>query len=156
MRSALKRSSPLASMVFFVLAGAGLELRGLADLWPWALLLIGLRAASLHYGLRWAGRHPAVTPALAAHGWMGLLSQAGIILGLAHLVRRAFPGWGVSLETLIVAGVGINEVAGPIGFRKALVRAGEVAEEIIHGGEDVVGTVGAEADVDPRAEGLQK
>ena len=155
-RSALKRSSPLASMVFFVLAGAGLELRGLADLWPWALLLIGLRAASLHYGLRWAGRHPAVTPALAAHGWMGLLSQAGIILGLAHLVRRAFPGWGVSLETLIVAGVGINEVAGPIGFRKALVRAGEVAEEIIHGGEDVVGTVGAEADVDPRAEGLQK
>ena len=50
-------------------------------------------------------------------------------LGLAQLGRRAFPEWGVSLETLIVAMIGVHEVAGPICFRTALVRAGEVTEE---------------------------
>jgi hypothetical protein len=101
----------------------------LADLWPWILLLVGLRLVSLRYGLRWAGRHPSVTPAMARDGWLGLISQAGMALGLAQLARRAFPEWGVSLETLIVAMIGVHEVTGPICFRMALVRAGEVTEE---------------------------
>jgi len=70
-----------------------------------------------------------VTPVLARHGWLALISQAGMALGLAQLARRAFPEWGVSLETLIVAMIGVHEVAGPICFRTALVRAGEVTEE---------------------------
>jgi len=49
-------------------------------------------------------------------------------VGLAQLARRAFPEWGVSLETLIVAMIGVHEVAGPICFRTALVRAGESKE----------------------------
>jgi len=129
LRRELNRGSLPVSVGFFVLTGAGLRLGVLADLWPWILLLVGLRLVSLRYGLLWAGRHPDVTPALAREGWLGLISQTGMALGVAQLARRAFPEWGVSLETLIVAMIGVHQVAGPICFRTALVRAGEVTEE---------------------------
>ena len=129
LRRELKRGSLLVYVAFFALTGAGLRVGVLADLWPWILLLVGLRLVGLRYGLLWAGRHSSVTPVLARHGWLALISQAGMALGLAQLARRAFPEWGVSLETLIVAMIGVHEVAGPICFRTALVRAGEVTEE---------------------------
>ncbi|HYU90524.1 MAG TPA: cation:proton antiporter [Gemmatimonadales bacterium] len=129
LRRELKRGSLPVYVAFFALTGAGLRLGVLADLWPWILLLVGLRLVSLRYGLLWAGRHPSVTPAMARDGWLGLISQAGMAMALAQLARRAFPEWGVSLETLIVAMIGVHEVAGPICFRMALVRAGEVTGE---------------------------
>src|SRR5207253_361945 len=58
-RHELKRGWPPLYILLFVLAGAGLRLGALAELWPWVLLLVGLRATGLRYGLRWAGRHPS-------------------------------------------------------------------------------------------------
>ncbi|MGH7698996.1 MAG: cation:proton antiporter [Gemmatimonadales bacterium] len=126
--TALKQGSLPVYVVFFALAGAGLHLEALRELWLWALLLIALRVLGLRYGLRWAGRKPSVTPDLARYGWLGLISQAGVTLGLATVARRAFPGWGVSLEALIVAMIGVHEIVGPILFRRALGLAGEVKE----------------------------
>jgi Kef-type K+ transport system membrane component KefB len=127
-RRALQRAWLPVQVASFALVGAALRLGVLAELWPWAVLLVGLRAVSLRYGLQWAGRDPAVPPALAQHGWLGLVSQAGMVSGVAQLARRAFPEWGVSLETLIVAMIGVHEVAGPICFHRALVQAGELGE----------------------------
>src|SRR3989449_132702 len=142
-RSHLKQGPVPAYLVFFTLTGAGLQLGALAQLWPWALLLIGLRIVSLRYGLLWAGRHPDVTPALAREGWLGLISQAGWALALAQLARRAFPGGGVSLETLLGAMVGGHGAGGPICFRQALVRAGEAKQgEGTHGGAAALGGSG--------------
>lgn len=126
LRHELKRGALLISVTFFALTGANLRLGALTDLWPWALLLIGLRTVGLRYGLRWAGRNPGVTPVLARDGWLGLISQAGTVLGLAQLARRAFPEWGVSLETFVVAMIGVHAVAGPICLRAVLGRAGEI------------------------------
>ncbi|HEX4627287.1 MAG TPA: cation:proton antiporter [Gemmatimonadales bacterium] len=149
LRPELKRAMPLLAAAFFVLAGAGLRLGVLADLWPWVLLLAGLRVVSLRYGMRWAGgagRHSEVTPALARAGWLGLISQAGTALALGHLARRAFPEWGVSLEALIVAMIGAHLVAGPICLRTALARTGDItgrgggsrdAEAAVEGGGGV-------------------
>lgn len=146
-RRELGRGALPVSLVFFALAGAGLKLGALADFWPWVLLLVGLRVVSLRFGFQWAGRHPSVTPALARAGWLGLIPQAGMALGLAQLARRAFPEWGVSLETLIVAMIGVHEVVGPICLRHALVRAREVTEDApgpdaLEGGGPVVAARG--------------
>jgi hypothetical protein len=62
------------------------------------------------------------------HGWLGLVSQAGIAIGLAAAARRAFPEWGVSLEALVVVMIGVHEIAGPICFSRALRLTGEVTE----------------------------
>jgi hypothetical protein len=114
--------------VFFGLAGAGLHLDALWRLGPWIVLIIGLRTVALRAGLRWAGHAPNVTPILARSGWMGLISQAGLALGMATVVRRAFPAWGVSLEALILAMIGVHELVGPILLRRALRLAGEATE----------------------------
>ena len=128
LRADLKRGALPVYIIFFALAGAGLHLESLADLWPWVLLLVALRALGLRLGTRWAGRSLAVPADLARHGWLGLVSQAGVTLGLAVAARRAFPEWGVSLEALVVVMIGVHEIVGPICFRRALRLTGEVTE----------------------------
>jgi Kef-type K+ transport system membrane component KefB len=140
---ALQQGSRPVYVLFFALAGAALHLGALRELWPWVVLLIGLRLVGLRAGTRWAGKSAAVSPTLARHGWLGLISQAGVALGLATVARRAFPEWGVSLESLIVAMIGVHELAGPIYFRRALALAGELKETqdvadaavVVHGSE---------------------
>ena len=144
LRSELKRCLVPATTVFFAVSGAGLRLGVLADVWPWALLFVGVRAVSLRYGVLWAGRRSGVTPVLAREGWPGLISQAGTALALAGLARRAFPEWGVSLEALIVAMIGVHEIVGPICLRRALGRAGELTEDA-HDAEAPVGGGGVVA-----------
>ncbi|MGH7607247.1 MAG: cation:proton antiporter, partial [Gemmatimonadales bacterium] len=99
----LQRVALPVSLLFFALLGAGLRPGALRELWPWVLLFVGVRATSLWVGMRWAARHPAVRTALGGGAggdrvWLGLISQAGLAVWLAALVRQAFPEWGISLE----------------------------------------------------------
>ncbi len=139
LRAEMSRAAIPVYALAFTVEGAGLRLDALAELWPWVLLLAGLRAVALRYGTLWAGRHTSVTPALAREGWLGLISQSGVILGLGTVARQAFPAWGVSLEALVLALLAVHEVAGPICFRRALVRAGEFKEEAHDGEQSVAG-----------------
>jgi len=120
LRGLLERGSLPVYIVVFALAGAGLQLDTLREIWPWVLLLVTVRALGLRLGTRLAGGD--------SHGWLGLVSQAGIAVGLAAAARRAFPEWGVSLEALVVVMIGVHEIAGPICFRQALRLTGEVTE----------------------------
>ena len=122
LRGELKRCAVPVYVVFFALAGSGLDLDALATMWPWALLLVGLRIHGLRWGARWAGG------ALAQYGWLALISQGGLAITLAALLRRAFPESNVSLEALLVAMIGMHQIAGPVCFQWALRRRGEVRE----------------------------
>jgi len=138
-RDELKRCAIPVYVVFFALAGSnlqlgmldgsGLQFEVLGDMWPWALLLVGLRAVGLWGGLRWAGRHPAVGNVWTRYGWLGFVSQGGLAFTLAAVLRRAFPEWNVSLEALLVAMIGVHQLAGPICFQWVLRRTGEGTEE---------------------------
>src|SRR5574341_1234982 len=128
LRAHVERAIGPVAVAYVALAGAGPFVGALGELWPWVLLVAGVRALSLRYGLRWAGRSPAVTPIMARAGWLGLIPQGGLALGLAALARRAFPEWGVSLEGLVAAMIGVHLIAGPLCFRLGLRLAGEVTE----------------------------
>ncbi len=125
----LERCAIPVYVVFFALAGSSLQLRALEDYWPWVLLLVGLRAMGLWGGLRWAGRHPAVGADWARYGWIGFVSQGGLAITLAAMLGRAFPEWNVTLESLVVAMIGVHQLAGPICFQWVLRRTGEVMGE---------------------------
>ncbi|HZH41179.1 MAG TPA: hypothetical protein VFD85_09220, partial [Gemmatimonadales bacterium] len=126
LRAELRRGSRPVYTVFFALAGASVHLDALSEMFPWVVLLVGLRMISLRIGFRWAGRSPSVEAPFAQWGWMGVVSQAGIALGLAMVARRSFPEWGVSLSALIITMIGIHEVVGPILFKRALGAVGEL------------------------------
>ena len=130
-RAELKRCAIPVYVVFFALAGSSLQLDALGEMWPWALLLVGLRITGLWGGLRWVGsRGPAVSADWVNYGWLGLISQGGLAVTLAAVLRRAFPEWNVSLEALLVAMIGVHQLAGPICFQWVLRRSGELAEEV--------------------------
>jgi Kef-type K+ transport system membrane component KefB len=126
LRAELRRGSRPVYTVFFALAGASVHLDALSEMFPWVVLLVVLRGWSLRTAFRWAGRSPSVEPAFAQFGWMSVVSQAGIALGLAIVARRSFPEWGVSLGALIVTMIGVHEVIGPILFKRALDQVGEL------------------------------
>jgi hypothetical protein len=58
-------------------------------------------------------------------GFAPLVSQAGLALGMAAIVERAFPSFGPGFRALAVATVAVNEMVGPVLFKVALERAGE-------------------------------
>ena len=143
-RAELARCALPVYVVFFALAGSNLRFAVLAEIWPWALLFVGLRATGLWAGLRWAGRHTSSGSDLINYGWMGLISQGGLAITLAAMLRRAFPEWNVSLEALAVAMIGVHQLAGPICFHWALRRTGEITRvEGTHGGESSGGSTGS-------------
>src|SRR3989454_4998906 len=118
--SELKRCLAPATAVFFSVSGAGLRLGVLADVWPWALLFVGVRAVSLRYGVLWAGRRSGVTPVLAREGWSGLISQAGTALALAGLAPRGVPEGGGSPQAPARGLVGVHAKVGPLSLGPAL------------------------------------
>ena len=130
-RAELKRCAIPVYVVFFALAGSNLRFDALDDMWPWALLLVALRVTGLWGGLRWAGSgkgQQAVSAEWINYGWLGLVSQGGLAVTLAAVLRRAFPEWNVTLEALLVAMIGVHQLAGPICFNWVLRRAGEVTD----------------------------
>jgi Kef-type K+ transport system membrane component KefB len=133
----LERCAVPVHVVFFALAGAALSFDPLAalGLWPWAVLLVALRINGLRWASQLAGRWELAKGGgggggreSSRYGWLGLVSQGGMAITLAAVLRSAFPEWNVSLEALLVAMVGLHMLAGPICFQWALRRTGEVTE----------------------------
>ena len=126
---ALERSAAPVFVVFFALAGANIDLGALAALAvlvvPIVLVRGGAIWAGTRLGARWAGSGEAERRWL----WMGLVSQAGVSIGLATVVAQSYPGVGASMRSLLLAVMAVNGIAGAILFRRALVAAGEVGGE---------------------------
>ena len=68
----------------------------------------------------------ARTPSLARDSWKGLISQAGVTLGLTTIVATEFPGVGAQIQTVILALTAIHVIVGPILFRSALANLREI------------------------------
>ncbi len=130
----LERISPPIYIIFFALAGAGVNLPLLLEIGLAAVLWAGLRALGIWLGTSvgfWiSGEEFRQTPPRTRGlTWLGYLPQAGVALGMASLVAVSFPGWGDNVRTLVLAVVAINQVVGPIGFRYALVKSGEAENQ---------------------------
>ncbi len=123
---ALHQTANPVFVIFFALAGAELQLREAA---PLAIVILALSAVRLvgivigaGLGAQWAGAEEPVR----RYGWMGLVSQAGVALGLATLVADRFPDVGLAMQSTVIGVIAVNETLGPILFRRALSRAGEM------------------------------
>jgi Kef-type K+ transport system membrane component KefB len=116
-------------ILFFVLAGASLELDGLSQ--------IGFIGAA-YFLLRFVGRILGAWPGAAvAHAgplvkkWMGmaLMPQAGVALGMALVAKHHFPETSDVIFPVVIGTTILFELIGPIMTRTALVRTGEVPKE---------------------------
>jgi hypothetical protein len=113
-------------IVFFAAAGASLDLDALRAIGLIALGLGTVRLLLIRSGTRLGVRLGGVEPELGHLAWMGLISQAGVTLGLTMIVASEFPPWGATLQTLVLGLIALHQLVGPVLFRHALARAGEI------------------------------
>jgi hypothetical protein len=115
-------------VVFFATAGAHLDVPLLKKLWPVALLLAGTRTFFTYIASRLASRMAEDPPILKKWAWAGLISQAGLTLGMLTVIERAFPSLGTGFRSLAIATIAVNEMVGPVLFKLALDRGGETVK----------------------------
>jgi len=123
----VQQTSAIVFVVFFASAGAHLDIPLLRSLWPLALALAATRALATWVAHRMSSRLVSDPPVIRRWGWSGLVSQAGLTLGLSLAIARTFPSFGDPLRSLTIAVVAVNEVLGPVLFKLALDRSGETA-----------------------------
>jgi len=107
-------------VVFFVLAGAALELE---LLWQASLIgavYIGCRVLGKIVGALAGSRFSSESPTTGR--WMGiaLLPQAGVAMGMALLAATAFPDYRDILLPVVIGATVLFEIVGPFGTRMAL------------------------------------
>jgi Kef-type K+ transport system membrane component KefB len=122
----IEETGSVVFVVFFATAGAHLDLPLLQRMWPVALALCAGRLLTTFLAQRASGRLTGDPPLLRRWGFASMISQAGLTLGLSAVMVRTFPSIGEGVRSLVIATVAINEVVGPIFFKLALERAGEV------------------------------
>ncbi len=126
LKMAIQRGALPVLVVFFAATGASLDLDALARLWIVAPVLVLLRVALIRSGIAVGVWSAGIDRATGAHTWTGLISQAGITLGLASILATEFPDWGSRVQALLIALIAIDELVGPALFRLGLARAGEI------------------------------
>jgi Kef-type K+ transport system membrane component KefB len=123
----LEESSLPIFVTFFAIAGASLNFPILIDNWLLAIFIVGIRLLTTWGGTYIGGRLTGADANIKNLGWMGFIGQAGLSLGLSVLVKQNFPGEiGLSIATLIIASIAINQIIGPILFRISLAKVGEI------------------------------
>jgi Kef-type K+ transport system membrane component KefB len=123
----IEQTGTVVYVVFFATAGADLDVPLLKQMWPVALLMAGSRGLITYGASRLACRLAKDTPMLRRWSWSGLVSQAGLALGLSVLVAKEFPAFGTGFRALAIATVAVNEMVGPVLFKLALDRSGETS-----------------------------
>ena len=126
LRAAVRRGAPPVLVVFFVAVGASLRLDALAVIGVSAAALAAVRGGFIRLGAAAGARVSGLPGPIRKYAWTGLVSQADITLGFASVIAAEFPGWGNQLQLLLAASIAINELAGPLLFRRGLTRAGEL------------------------------
>lgn len=120
------RFTPPLFLLFFVLSGAELDLAVLPQVG-----LIGLGYLLLRFMGKWGG---TMLGAVCVHAdgnikkYLGLtlLPQAGVAIGMASQVAAHFPTLGSQVSTIVLAGVLVFELIGPVITKLALTKAGEI------------------------------
>ena len=121
----LSGTDPPFYAIFFVIAGAELNLELIPTMGTLGLVYLFGRTFGKLLGARAASRRMALPAPVQQYLGFALLAQAGLAIGLTFAIRERFPDYGALVSTVVLASVAIYEVIGPISARQALIRAGE-------------------------------
>jgi len=140
----LSNIMPLFFVLFFALAGAHLHIKNLPAMGWIGIVYILCRSVGLIGGARIGGMIGSVEDKVKKYTGMGILSQAGVAIGLSLIIHHEFKGlgpvikyvegnpWtagdqlGATIITTVTATCIFFEIIGPILTKIALEKAGEI------------------------------
>jgi len=110
-------------VIFFVLAGASLEINSVMEAGLIGIVYILCRIAGKIIGAR-AGSHCCRTDE-STKKWMGiaLLPQAGVAIGMALVAANHFPEYRQIILSIVISSTVFFEIIGPVLTKTAILRA---------------------------------
>jgi Kef-type K+ transport system membrane component KefB len=121
----LNRLSMPIYVAFFAVTGASINVDVLKQSWLVGLVIVVVRILMLYFGSVVSGKLAKDPPKIYRNTWLAFITQAGVSLGLLAEVVRRFPEFGVSIQSVLVAAITLNQIVGPILFKYALYNVGE-------------------------------
>jgi len=132
---ALQSVTPPIYVLFFVLAGAHLNVTLLYAMGLIGIVYVVARVTGKLFGAYVSSRFTRVPDVVRKYLWLGIVSQAGVAIGLALLVLKEFSSFGEEgkqLSILVINTVAattlIFEIIAPITTKLAIGLAGEIGK----------------------------
>jgi Kef-type K+ transport system membrane component KefB len=132
-RFTIEQAGPVIYVLFFTLVGARFDIRLLPTMGLLGIAYVVLRSGGKFVGAWLGGTIGRAEPVVRNNLGFGLLSQAGVAIGLAIACCNRFSPLGPEGEALgtliisvITATTFIVQIFGPIGVKLAISRAGEI------------------------------
>jgi Kef-type K+ transport system membrane component KefB len=132
-RYTIEQAGPVIYVLFFTLVGARFQVKLLPAMGLMGLAYVLLRSAGKFAGAWLGGTVGGAQPAVRNNLGLGLLSQAGVAIGLALSSAGRFAAYGAEGQALgaliinvITATTFVVQIIGPISVKLAITRAGEV------------------------------
>ena len=129
----LSNVMPLLFILFFVLAGANLHVAALPSLGLLGVIYILSRSFGLAGGATLGAAIGRAEPKIRKYLGLGILSQAGVAIGLSLIVKQEFSSlgdWGAEIGSAVITTVTATciffEFIGPILTKYGLQKAGEI------------------------------
>jgi Kef-type K+ transport system membrane component KefB len=134
-RFTIEQAGPVIYVLFFTLVGARFQISLLPEMGLIGLAYVLLRSAGKFSGAWLGGTLGRAEPVVRNNLGLGLLSQAGVAIGLALASAGRFSRYGdagqalgVLIINVITATTFVVQIAGPICVKLAISRAGEVGQ----------------------------
>ncbi len=114
-------------VLFFAVAGTKIDPSLLAEVWTYVFALVGLRMFSIWLGTAIGCKLSGLEAPASSWIWTAFVPQAGISLALAIVVAEQFSAFAFSdkIYAILLSSIAINELVGPILFKRGLELAGE-------------------------------
>lgn len=125
----MDRITPPIYMIFFIISGASLDITIITSIGVVGTVYVVGRIIGKALGA-WLGAKVSKAPKVVSK-WLGLtlVPQEGVAIGLATSAAASLPEYGARIKTIVLCGVVIYELIGPIITKTALKKAGEITEE---------------------------
>lgn len=124
----LDRITPPIYMMFFIISGASLDVTIIASVGLVGAVYVIGRVIGKVLGAA-LGAKISKAPKIVSK-WLGftLVPQEGVAIGLATSAAATLPEYGKRIQTIVLCGVVIYELLGPVITKFALKKAGEITE----------------------------
>ena len=122
----LERITPPIYMMFFIVSGASLDIKIMTSVGLVGVIYVVGRVIGKALGAA-LGAKISNAPK-TVRKWLGLtlIPQEGVAIGLATSAATTLPEYGATIRTIVLCGVVVYELVGPIITKTALKKAGEI------------------------------
>lgn len=121
----LAGTDPPFYAIFFVIAGADLDIGAIPEMGLLGVVYLSARAVGKFLGAVLGSRWLRLDKKVQQYLGYALMAQAGLAVGLMMAAETQFPEYASTIKTVVLSSVAIYEMFGPISARFAIVRAGE-------------------------------